>query len=134
MIRAAAARKAAIASAPDPTTMTAAARTPGALSTPEPYVLQRALSDFYVEYELRVCIDRVEERFRILSDLHGQIQGAFNEVGVQIMSPRFETQPAQPVVVPPPRWYEPPAARPAAATPAATAALPSHPLTTGGIR
>jgi small-conductance mechanosensitive channel len=98
----------------------AAERTPGIRRTPAPYVLQRALSDFYVEYELRAHIERPEDRFRVLSDLHGQIQDAFNEFGVQIMSPAFESQPNQPVIVPRSRWHaapapghEPPAAAPA---------------------
>jgi small-conductance mechanosensitive channel len=87
----------------------AAERTPGVRKEPRPYVLQRALSDFFVEYELRAHIERPEERFRVLSDLHGQIQDAFNEFGVQIMSPAFEAQPERAVVVPKSKWFEAPA-------------------------
>jgi small-conductance mechanosensitive channel len=90
----------------------AAERTPGTRRTPAPYVMQRALSDFYVEYELRVHIERPEDRFRVLSDLHAQIQDAFNEFGVQIMSPAFESQPDRPVVVPRARWHAAPAVEP----------------------
>ena len=76
-------------------------------------MLQRALGDFYVEYEL---VARLEgdptERPRILSALHAQIQDAFNEAGIQIMSPHFVLQPDRPVVIPPERWEgEPPAPR-----------------------
>jgi hypothetical protein len=39
-----------------------------------------------------------------LSELHQNIQDAFNEAGVQIMSPHFRSQPEQPVVVPRDRW------------------------------
>jgi small-conductance mechanosensitive channel len=87
----------------------AAERTPGVRHEPEPYVLQRALSDFAVQYELRVHIEKPEERFRVLSDLHGRIQDAFNEFDVQIMSPAFESQPERSVVVPRSRWFAAPA-------------------------
>jgi small-conductance mechanosensitive channel len=87
----------------------AAARTPGIRKQPEPLVWQRSLSDFYVEYELRFRLERADERFAVLSNLHGQIQDAFNEAGVQIMSPHFEGQPDQPVVVPKSHWFAPPA-------------------------
>jgi small-conductance mechanosensitive channel len=87
----------------------AAERTPGVRKEPRPYVLQRALADFYVQYELRAHITAPEERFRVLSDLHAQIQDAFNEFGVQIMSPAFESQPERTVVVPKSKWFSAPA-------------------------
>jgi small-conductance mechanosensitive channel len=86
-----------------------AARTTGIRSNPEPFVLQKALSDFYVEYTLMFRIDRAEERFFILSELHGHIQDAFNEHGVQIMSPNFVMQPDKEVYVPKEKWYAAPA-------------------------
>jgi small-conductance mechanosensitive channel len=91
----------------------AAERTPGVRREPRPYVVQRALSDFYVEYELRAHLEPSANRFQVLSDLHGQIQDAFNEYGVQIMSPHFEGQPGQPVVVGRSAWFTAPAPRPA---------------------
>jgi small-conductance mechanosensitive channel len=87
----------------------AAERTPGVRREPRPYVLQRALSDFYAEYEVRAHIDHAANRFQVLSDLHAQIQDAFNEFGVQIMVPAFESQPEQPVMVPKSQWHAPPA-------------------------
>jgi small-conductance mechanosensitive channel len=87
----------------------AAGRTPGARKQPEPRVVQTALSDFYVEYELRFVPVEVARKGVILSDLHQQIQDVFNEFGVQIMSPNFEAQPAQPVLSPKDRWFEAPA-------------------------
>jgi small-conductance mechanosensitive channel len=90
----------------------AAGKTPGVRSAPEPFVYQRALSDFYVEYELFAHIDRPLERVAIVSALHAAIQDEFNTYGVQIMSPNFYEQPAQPLVVPPVRWYEAPAHQP----------------------
>jgi small-conductance mechanosensitive channel len=86
-----------------------AGRTPGIRKSPEPFVLQKALSDFYVEYTLMFRIDRAEERYNVLSVLHGHIQDAFNEYGVQIMSPNFVMQPDKEVVVPKASWYAPPA-------------------------
>ncbi|HSO81520.1 mechanosensitive ion channel family protein [Thiocapsa sp.] len=77
---------------------------------PAPFVLQRTLADFYPEYELIVHIDRPEQRFFALSELHGHIQDVFNEYGVQIMSPNFEAQPGQKVWVPKEDWFAAPAA------------------------
>jgi small-conductance mechanosensitive channel len=82
----------------------AATRTPGIRLEPPPRVLQRSLQDFFVEYELLAHLERPEERPSVLSELHAQIQDAFNEHGVQIMSPHFEAQPERKVVVPPEEW------------------------------
>ena len=87
----------------------AAGRTSGARKQPEPRVVQTALSDFYVEYELRFVPVEVSRKGVILSDLHQQIQDVFNEFGVQIMSPNFEAQPEQPVLSPKDRWFDAPA-------------------------
>lgn len=88
---------------------TAALSAPGVRDQPTPFVYQRALSDFYVSYELFAHIDRPLERVAILSALHAAIQDEFNRHGVQIMSPHFYEQPAQPVVVPPGQWFAAPA-------------------------
>jgi small-conductance mechanosensitive channel len=90
----------------------AAARTAKLRKDASPQVLQRALSDFYVEYLLVVRIDRTAERGVALSELHANIQDAFNEYGVQIMSPNFVAQPEQQVVVPKEAWFTPPAGSP----------------------
>jgi small-conductance mechanosensitive channel len=91
----------------------AASRTPGVRKQPAPFVLQPALSDFYVEYVLGVSVDRPDQRYAVLSALHANIQDAFNEYGVQIMSPNYEADRDQPTVVPPERWYAAPASPPA---------------------
>jgi small-conductance mechanosensitive channel len=88
----------------------AAGRTAGIAREPKPNVLQRALSDFYVEYELRCTLERQLERMKVLSELHSQIQDAFNEFGVQIMSPHFEGQPEGRVIAPKESWFSAPAA------------------------
>jgi small-conductance mechanosensitive channel len=79
----------------------AASGTAGIRRDTAPRVLQRALSDFYVEYQLLVSVERPELRLEVLSDLHAAIQDAFNEAGVQIMSPHFVLQPTAKVCVAP---------------------------------
>jgi small-conductance mechanosensitive channel len=91
----------------------AAERTATIRKRPKPEVRQRALSDFYVEYDLLFSIDRPERQRVILSELHAHIQDVFNEFGVQIMSPNFVSQPANKVWVPPQAWYQAPAEAPA---------------------
>lgn len=86
----------------------AADRTPNVRKHPAPYVLQRQLSDFYVEYTLIARLEDERSRIETLSDLHAQIQDRFNEFGVQIMSPHYMVQPEGYVVVPPEKWHRPP--------------------------
>ena len=92
----------------------AAERTPGLRGQPKPFVMQKALQDFYVEYELYAYVDRPLERIQILSELHSQIQDQFNAYGVQIMSPHFVLQPRSNVVVNKDDWFAAPAEPPAA--------------------
>lgn len=89
-----------------------ASRTPGIRQEPPPRVLQRELSDFYVQYHLMAHLEEGKNRAAVLSELHAQIQDAFNEYGTQIMVPHFESQPEKPVFVPKSGWYTPPASRP----------------------
>jgi small-conductance mechanosensitive channel len=91
----------------------ASAATEGILNDPTPFVLQTALDDFYVRYELTACVESSSTRNEVLDRLHGKIQDVFNEHGVQIMSPHFKKQPAENVVVPKDRWYAAPAKPPA---------------------
>jgi small-conductance mechanosensitive channel len=91
--------------------LSAAERTPGVCANPEPYVMQTALSDFYVEYRLCVQIDRPEIRRVTLTTLHANIQDIFNEFGVQIMSPHYESEPADKVWVPKEQWFAAPATK-----------------------
>ena len=84
--------------------LAAASRTPGVAREPAPFVLQTVLSDFYVDYRLRVRVDDPLRRFAVLSELHAQIQDAFNAAGVQIMSPNYEADPDRPKLVPREHW------------------------------
>jgi small-conductance mechanosensitive channel len=83
----------------------AAEQTAGIRKDPAPRVLQKTLSDFYVEYELVFHVDEPSKRVTILSELHTCIQDQFNEQGVQIMSPHFEGQPSEKVFVPKSQWF-----------------------------
>lgn len=91
----------------------AAGRVPRILAEPEPFVVQRALSDFYVGYDLRCAIADTKTRFSVLSELHGEIQDEFSTHGVQIMSRHFESRPALPVLVSKANWHLAPAVPPA---------------------
>ena len=80
----------------------AAQRTPAVLASPAPRVFQTALSDFYVEYRL-VCQAVPSEprpRAEVLATLHQHLLDVFNERGVQIMSPHYLSDPAEPKLVP----------------------------------
>jgi len=90
----------------------AAAQTAGVRAAPAPHVLQRALSDFYVAYQLVAHVERADRSFEILSELHQRIQDHFNEHGVQILSPHLAVQPREPVTVPRSAWFAAPAAPP----------------------
>jgi len=67
------------------------------------------LSDFYVQYHLMAHLQEGENRAEVMSELHAQIQDAFNEFGAQIMSPHFESQPEKKIVVPKTEWHAAPA-------------------------
>jgi small-conductance mechanosensitive channel len=90
----------------------AADKTPGLLREPPPFILQRSLDDFYVTYELNAYTDTPQAMAHIYSDLHQNIQDAFNEYGVQIMSPAYESDPDRAKFVPKERWYAAPAKLP----------------------
>ena len=87
----------------------AAGRTHGLLDKPSPFVLQKALGDFCVTYELNVYTELAHESMRICTELHRNILDVFNEYGIQIMTPAYESDPPDPKVVPREKWYEDPA-------------------------
>jgi small-conductance mechanosensitive channel len=91
----------------------AAARTPGLLRQPGPFVLRKALGTFAVDYEINAYCDDPSRMLSLYSALHGNILDLFNEHGVQIMTPAYEGDPERPKVVPREEWFAAPA-RPAA--------------------
>ena len=69
--------------------ISAALKTSGVLAQPKPFVLQTALNDFNVSYQINAYTDRPNDMFQIYSDLHQNIQDEFNRGGVEIMSPNY---------------------------------------------
>jgi small-conductance mechanosensitive channel len=67
----------------------AALKTDRILKAPSPYVLQTSLDDFYVSYQINAYTTEPEKAAVIYSSLHSNIQDAFNEAGVEIMSPHY---------------------------------------------
>jgi small-conductance mechanosensitive channel len=88
----------------------AARRTPGLRHDPPPFVLATALGDFAVTYQLNVYCEDPWAMARQYSELHRNILDVFNEHGVQIMTPAYESDPEEPKVVPRDKWTWPPPA------------------------
>lgn len=59
---------------------------------PAPFVLQTSLNDFYVEYELNATTREPSNKQQTYSDLHAHILDAFNQAGVEILSPHYKAQ------------------------------------------
>jgi small-conductance mechanosensitive channel len=90
----------------------AAERTEGLLKEPKPFIRQKSLADFAVNYELNAYCGDAAQMMQLYTEMHRNIQDVFNENDVQIMSPAYEADPAEPKVVPKERWYTPPATEP----------------------
>jgi small-conductance mechanosensitive channel len=60
------------------------------LEEPAPTILQLSLDDFYVKYKLIVSTKFPARRFRILSNLHQNIQDNFAKADVEILSPHYQ--------------------------------------------
>ena len=85
----------------------AAERTEGILKDPPPFVLQKQLGDFAVNYELNVyCNDPINIMMHYTA-LHQNVLDVFNENNVQIMTPAYEGDPPEPKVVPKDQWFTP---------------------------
>ncbi len=55
----------------------------------KPFVLQKSLNDFYVEYELNVYTKQPKKMMHFYSELHKTILDEFNKAGVEILSPHY---------------------------------------------
>ena len=75
----------------------ASRRTAGLKKDPPPFVMQTALSDFYVEYQLNAFLEKPETRLPTMATLHANIQDTFNAAGVAIVSPHYVMDPPQPM-------------------------------------
>ncbi|MBS2098017.1 mechanosensitive ion channel family protein [Carboxylicivirga linearis] len=67
----------------------AALRTDMILKEPKPYVLQTALDDFYVSYQINAYTNEASKQALIYSNLHQNIQDVCNEKGIEILSPHY---------------------------------------------
>lgn len=86
---------------------TAADRTEGLLKDPPPFVMQKSLGDFAVLYEINAYCNDPSMMMKIYNSLHQNILDVFNENNVQIMTPAYEGDPAEPKVVAKEKWYTP---------------------------
>ena len=87
-------------------------RATGLSKDPSPFVLQKALTDFAVTYELNAYCTNVTNIPMMYSELHSNIQDVFNEHNVQIMTPNYIADTPEPKTVPPESWYASPATKP----------------------
>jgi small-conductance mechanosensitive channel len=69
--------------------LAAAAATDQVEPEPAPFVLQTALEDNYVAYELNVFTKNAGLRPKIYSELHANILDAFHGAGIEITSPHY---------------------------------------------
>ncbi|MEO8210526.1 MAG: mechanosensitive ion channel family protein [bacterium] len=67
----------------------AALRTEYILKTPQPFVLQTSLDDFYVSYQINAYTKEANKQASIYSHLHQNIQDCCNEAGIEILSPHY---------------------------------------------
>lgn len=67
----------------------AAHSSPSILPEPAPFVLQTALGDFSVSYELNAYTNQPSIMPQIYSQLHQNIQDKCNEAGIEILSPQY---------------------------------------------
>ncbi len=96
--------------------MLAADRTVGLLKQPPPFVLQTALGDFAVNYELNAYCKDPQAMARLYTILHQNILDVFNEYGIAIMTPAYISDPPEPKLVPKDQWYAAPATPPVQST------------------
>jgi small-conductance mechanosensitive channel len=87
-------------------------RTPGLLKEPRPFVLQTALGDFRVTYEIDASCTNAQAIGPLYAELHRNILDVFNAYGVQIMTPADEGDPEQAKIVPRAQWFLAPAQPP----------------------
>jgi len=67
----------------------AALKTDNIESEPEPFVLQKSLDDYSVNYQLNATTKDAVGMPRTHSNMNANILDAFNEAGLEIMSPMF---------------------------------------------
>ena len=88
--------------------LAAAAKTEGIVPNPPTAVWQISLDDYAVTYELRAATDRPARMAVVRSDLNGHVLDAFNEAGIEVMTPDVQNlrDGSSPAI---PAEYDPPA-------------------------
>ena len=71
------------------TLIEAAKKTKYVLPSPQPFVWQTSLEDFYVAYQINAYVNDPHGMIEILSELHQNIQDECNARGIEIMSPHY---------------------------------------------
>lgn len=67
----------------------AGAKTAHVLQEPKPFVLQTALDDFYVQYQINVYTDEACKMLDIYSSLYANVQDVFHREGVEMVMPHI---------------------------------------------
>jgi small-conductance mechanosensitive channel len=67
----------------------AARKTPKILGQPAPFVVQKSLNDFHISYVLWAYTGDANAMHLTYGQLHENIQDAFNEGGIEILSPAY---------------------------------------------
>ncbi len=87
----------------------AARRTRGIRANPSPFVLELSLNTFDITYEINAHLAPCQLAYVVVAELNRNILDAFNEFGVQIMTPAYVGDPQHDKVVPREHWHQPPA-------------------------
>jgi small-conductance mechanosensitive channel len=87
----------------------AARRTRGIRANPAPFVLELSLNTFDITYEINAHLEPGQLAYVVIAELNRNILDAFNEFGVQIMTPAYVADPQRDKVVPREHWHQPPA-------------------------
>ena len=87
----------------------AAGRTAGLLKDPPPYIRHHGLGEFAVRYEINGYCGDAQTIEATYTDLSRNILDAFNEHGVQIMTPAYEGDPEKAKIVAKDAWFAAPA-------------------------
>jgi small-conductance mechanosensitive channel len=89
--------------------LAAASRTQSVLQDPMPFVLILSMNSYDVTYEVNAYLKPGVRRYVGLHELNRNVLDAFNEFGVQIMTPSYVADPADAKVVPKEHWHAAPA-------------------------
>ncbi|MDR0413821.1 MAG: mechanosensitive ion channel family protein [Prevotellaceae bacterium] len=87
--------------------MEAGAKTEHVLKEPKPFVLQTALDDFYVQYQINVYTNEACKMLDIYSSLYANVQDVFHREGVEMVMPHIASVRDASKVSMPPEYVKP---------------------------